>query len=191
MLKDKVEKYDALKLELQKCKKCDLRRQVCYYATGPITATVMVIGQAPSLYRKSEEHFSEMSRNIFNKFLDELHLTKEDIWITNAIKCVEPHKRTGVDLNCKSYLKREIKIVQPNEIFLMGCVATHAVFGSAKPYKSFKEKGITYHVMPHPMVVLYDPEEGKKKFLDALKRVKEYRQTHRIKVRKQLTLEGI
>jgi len=191
MLRKNVEAYESLKLDIKKCNKCELQHRIFYLGTGPITATIMCIGQAPSIYRKTTEHFSQKSKVVFQKFLDAMNLNRDEVWITNVIKCVEPTKRTGFSIKCGSFIKREIKAVDPDEIFVFGKVATVAIFGKSMPYSSFKNNEIVCHVLPHPMTAVYDEDSGREKYLKEIQRVEEYRKLHKVKSRKQLTLTGM
>lgn len=174
------------------CKECKLNDKRCYLATGPITATVFIAGEAPSTHRKSPIHFSEKSKPTFDKFLEMIGVSYDEAWITNAVKCIEPDKRRGMSNSCKRYLKEEIKIVKPREVFMLGNIAMLAIFGKKLPYKSFKwhGDGIVYHALPHPMTAIYDQGTKRSLFFNAVKSAIDYREKHNLHVQQQTTLFG-
>jgi len=165
----KTREYIKLAGELLECKKCMLRVEHPWPGSGNIDSKVMILGEAPSPSRKSFENFSEKSREVLDKMLQELGLDRSRVYITNAIKCqlvnVSKNQRENILDNCLIYLKREIEIVQPRVILALGDTARKALL-KVRP----RVEAIFVHVeLPHPMVVVYG-SMTLKEYLDLVKK---------------------
>jgi DNA polymerase len=97
----------------------------------------MFIGEAPG--RKGADRtrvpFSgDQSGANFDRFLDSIGLTREQIFITSAALC-NPRAETGANrkptrkemANCSEFLSRTIEIVDPGVIVTLGSVALEAL----------------------------------------------------------------
>jgi len=151
---------DDIAKEINLCTRCDLHRfrQSPVPGEGPEDARILFVGEAPG---RQEDNlgrpFVGRSGGILNEILVRTGLTRADIFITSVVKCRPPHNRvprkreheTCVD----AYLWRQIEIVSPTIICLLGGVATRSVLGidrlSEARGKIFKRKSFrllpTYH----------------------------------------------
>ncbi|MEX2750347.1 MAG: uracil-DNA glycosylase, partial [Candidatus Freyarchaeota archaeon] len=103
------------------------------------------------------------------KFLDQLiklaGLDRSKIYITNAVKCRPPKNRRPrkEELEkCRPYLKRQIELIQPKIICILGDVARLTLLGKGGSIgelrgKPIEKDGITYFQTYHPAVTLYNP----------------------------------
>ena len=102
------------------------------YGHGPTTAKIMIIGEAPG---KDEDlqgkPFVGRSGQLLSKALTSAGLDKENLFITNVVKCRPPNNRIPTPQEIESYtsllLLEEIKIIQPRVLLLLGAVATTAI----------------------------------------------------------------
>lgn len=182
MKRDKEWHYNRLKKRIEACTLCELKNKRCYTGTGPLSATIMIVGQAPSLHRHSDIHFSGYSRVVFAKLLDALNITYDSVWITNAVKCIEPLHKHGDPKHCRYWLKEEIDIVKPTEIVLLGKVACFALFKQYLPDGSFvwSGDGRVYHILQHPMNVVRGSTRERRRFELASKLLRDYRTNHQL-----------
>jgi len=166
-------KYEKLFLEMLRCERCFSRKEkLLLPGTGNINSDIMFIGEAPSKNRDYNLTFGEKSRPVFESFLEHCNLTRDSCFITNAIKCIVPKKKVGDIKKCKDFLEREIEIIDPRVLVLVGKVAIKNVLG--KNYKF----GTTLNLLnrkvvciPHPMTVVY----GKYSMTEYIKYAKEVR----------------
>jgi uracil-DNA glycosylase family 4 len=113
------------------------RRPVLSERNGSPEARVMFIGEAPG--RKGADRtrvpFSgDQSGANFDRFLDSIKLTREEIFITSAALC-NPRSESGANRrptqkelkNCSSFLRRTIEVVNPRVIVTLGSVALEAL----------------------------------------------------------------
>lgn len=111
--------------DLSKCKKCPLLGKDHVPAIGNEFATLMIIGQSPGELEVLERKpFVGPSGELLNFMLDEAGLTREEVYITNLLKCRPPQNRKGYKdehTNCfGKWLFNEIKLVNPGLILLLG-----------------------------------------------------------------------
>ena len=113
------------------------RSAVLSERNGAPEARVMFIGEAPG--RKGADRtrvpFSgDQSGANFDRFLDSINLTREEIFITSAALC-NPRSESGANRrptqkeikNCSSFLRRTIEVVNPRVIVTLGSVALEAL----------------------------------------------------------------
>ncbi len=164
---------DNLSREISKCKKCPLfkTRNKPVVGEGDIQAKIILVGEAPG---REEDLQGRPFVGEAGKFLDKLleiaHLKRENVYITNIVKCRPPNNRDPKEeeiMACLPYLKKEIKIIQPKLIITLGRHAlTHLlpskfkisqVHGQVKKLINQKtgEKQY-YYLLYHPAAALYN-----------------------------------
>ena len=121
---------------LVNCTKCDisLTRKHVVIGYGNTNSKLMFIGEAPGA--KEDKHGIPFVGNagiLFNKSLDNIGFSREDIFVTNVIKCRPINNRTPnltqVN-NCKIYLEYELDFIKPKIIVLLGNTAMRVYFGN-------------------------------------------------------------
>lgn len=130
-----------LKKSILNCHSCNLRTNAnkAVPGKGPIASPIMFIGEGPGVVEDSKgEPFAGPSGRILNNILRSIQAKsehpevwkRENIYITNIVKCQPPNNRTpnmeeiGA---CAQYLRREIELVQPKIIVCWGTTAADNV----------------------------------------------------------------
>ena len=148
---------------------------------GSLNAKVMLIGEAPG--RDEDEQgipFVGRAGQLLNKMLLAIKLQREDVYITNVVNWRPPDNRTPTDdeiLEYLPFLQRQIDIVQPKFIFLLGGVAAKAILstplalgklrGKWHEYKSLNlEESILTIASYHPAFLLRSPQYKKQSWED-------------------------
>jgi uracil-DNA glycosylase family 4 len=132
--------FQALVKDAASCTLCPAmcgRSAVLSARNGSPEARVMFIGEAPG--RKGADRtrvpFSgDQSGANFDRYLDSIKLTREEIFITSAALC-NPRSESGANRrptqkeikNCSSFLRRTIEVVNPRVIVTLGSVALEAL----------------------------------------------------------------
>lgn len=120
------EPFRALYEEIADCPRCDLARTRTQTVpgTGPASAAVMCIGEAPG-QREDEQGVPFIGAA--GKFLDELlghaGLSRETVYIANVVKCRPPGNRDPQPTEiaaCRPFLDRQIATVDPRVIVTLG-----------------------------------------------------------------------
>ena len=148
---------------------------------GNLNSKVMLIGEAPG--RDEDEQgipFVGRAGQLLNKMLLAIKLQREDVYITNVVNWRPPDNRTPTDdeiLEYLPFLQRQIDIVQPKFIFLLGGVAAKAILstplalgklrGNWHEYKSLNlEESILTIASYHPAFLLRSPQYKKHSWED-------------------------
>ena len=148
---------------------------------GNLNAKVMLIGEAPG--RDEDQQgipFVGRAGQLLNKMLLAINLQREDVYITNVVNWRPPDNRTPNDeeiLEFLPFLQRQIDIIKPKFIFLLGGVAAKAILstplalgklrGKWHEYKSINlEEGIPTIASYHPAFLLRSPQYKKHSWED-------------------------
>jgi DNA polymerase len=164
---DSIEKIAA---EVAACKKCVLceKRTNVVPGMGVKNPLVMIIGEGPGFEEdKQGLPFVGPAGQLLDKMLGAINLSREtNCFIANVVKCRPPQNR---DPNpeegkaCRGFLDRQISILKPKMILLLGRIATYHILDTAQGISSihgqffeYKTDFATIPVMPiyHPSAVL-------------------------------------
>ena len=114
---------------VETCTRCDAlveSRSRIVNGDGPEDADVLFVGEAPGATEDEEgEPFVGRSGDVLDDALRDVGLAREDVRITNCVRCRPPENRdpTGEELaNCRPYLDREIELVDPDVVVTLGKV---------------------------------------------------------------------
>ena len=148
---------------------------------GNLNAKVMLIGEAPGGDEDQQGiPFVGRAGQLLNKMLLAINLKREDVYITNVVNWRPPDNRTPNDneiLEYLPFLQRQIDIIKPKFIFLLGGVAAKAILstplalgklrGKWHEYKSLNlEQGINTIASYHPAFLLRSPQYKKHSWED-------------------------
>jgi len=168
------QKLEKLKQDVIKCKKCDLckTRTNSVPGKGNFKSDVIFVGEAPGKNEdKNGEPFIGVAGKKLSNALDEANISREDVYITNVVKCRPPNNRvpnTDERNTCQQYLKDEIKIIKPKLICVLGNTAFNSVLGGSEITKFrgkvIKKEGQLYFITIHPAATIYN-----QKLIDVLK----------------------
>ena len=148
---------------------------------GNLNAKVMLIGEAPG--RDEDQQgipFVGRAGQLLNKMLLAINLQREDVYITNVVNWRPPDNRTPNDeeiLEFLPFLQRQIDIIKPKFIFLLGGVAAKAILstplalgklrGKWHEYKSLNlDESIPTIASYHPAFLLRSPQYKKHSWED-------------------------
>jgi DNA polymerase len=131
----------------------------------------MFIGEAPGAQEdKYGVPFVGNAGILFNKSLDNIGFSREDIFVTNVIKCRPTNNRTPnltqVN-NCKIYLEYELDFIKPKIIVLLGNTAMRVYFGNNNlKITQFRGKVVNINntiILPiyHPSYVIRNLDDDK------------------------------
>jgi len=167
-----IDLLTKLNKDVESCHACALhtsRTRVVFGAGTPHTKIVFV-GEAPG---EEEDRqglpFVGKAGALLTRIIDAMGLTREGVYICNAIKCRPPNNRTPTDEEitiCRGYLIQQIDIIKPQVIVALGAVSVRALFGSWERITKLRGKFIDYKgikVMPtfHPSYLLREPSAKK------------------------------
>ncbi|MFM7130424.1 MAG: uracil-DNA glycosylase family protein [bacterium] len=165
--------------EVAECTRCAhlaATRTQTVFADGNINARLMFIGEAPGA-DEDEQGVPFVGRA--GKLLTDIitlgmGLDRQQVYIANVLKCRPPENRTPVETeidNCMRFLDKQIEIVRPEFICLLGKTAAGAILQTALPMKNlrlrwYRYKGIPVMVTYHPSYLLRNPPAKKETWED-------------------------
>jgi len=176
----KEEKLKALKQieeEIKNCTRCDLykNRIQPVLGEGNVDAVLMFVGEAPGADEdKQGRPFVGRAGKLLTKLIEQTGHKREEFYITNVNKCRPPGNRTPTieeQQACFPFLQRQIQIIDPKVICLLGAAAARAFLGrnvaitkerGQKIYWNDKILILTYH----PAYVLRNPSAEETLFKD-------------------------
>jgi DNA polymerase len=160
------------------CAKCELhrgRRNIVIDRGNP-SSKIMAIGEAPG---ENEDIMGSAFVGRAGKLLDDIMRsinldTEKDVLIANIVKCKPPGNRAPVReevSSCLPYLHKQIDLMQPRVIVLLGAVALKHMIPEKTDFAMSEEAGnlfksnrypnVHFMVLYHPAYLLYDPRKKK------------------------------
>lgn len=126
---------------------------------------IFLIGEAPGREEDASGHpFVGQAGRILERALAAANLTREDVFISNLVKCRPPGNRRPKSFEvatCRPYLLAEIDAVRPRVIVTLGATALRGLFGPSHELRAARGQVLTfagYDVLAtyHPAAVLYN-----------------------------------
>ena len=150
------------------CTKCELSktRTNAVPGKGNFQSDVIFVGEAPGRNEdKNGEPFVGIAGQRLNLALENAGVSRESIYITNVVKCRPPNNRvpTISERNtCQDYLKKEISIIKPKIICILGNTAFNSILGGSEITKYrgkiIKKDKQFYFLTIHPAATIYNQE---------------------------------
>ncbi len=140
------------------------------FGEGNPDARLLIIGEAPGAQEDLEGRpFVGRSGKLLTKLLEHAGTKREDVFITNIVKCRPPNNRkpTPAEMNkSRDLLLKQIRIIQPSIICTLGSSALEGLVGKPLPITKVRGKIFQWEhvaVMPtyHPAFILRNPREEK------------------------------
>jgi uracil-DNA glycosylase family 4 len=127
---ERREELVALYREMRECHDCPLAesRTNVVFGAGNADADLMFVGEAPGA-REDEQGLPFVGRagQLLDDLLREVGLERQEVWITNVLKCRPPGNRDPLPEEietCKPYLYKQIELIEPRVICTLGNFAT-------------------------------------------------------------------
>lgn len=155
--------WQTLEQEVRYCTLCGLcqTRTQTVFGSGYQHAEWMLIGEAPgSEEDKQGLPFVGPAGKLLTKMLQAIGLHREEVYIANVLKCRPPENRNphAEEVNhCLQYLHRQIKLVEPEIVLLLGGVAASALFGKQSSVAKLRLQVHQLLNVSAPVVVTYHP----------------------------------
>ncbi len=149
--------------QIRSCTRCPLHqtRTRAVPGEGPAQPRVMLIGEAPGFYEdRSGRPFVGAAGRFLNALLARAGLTREEVFITNIVKCRPPRNRDPLPAEveaCKPYLEEQIRLLNPQVIVTLGRFAMAYFLPQAR---ISRVHGQPFQVGDRWVVPMYHPAAG-------------------------------
>jgi DNA polymerase len=161
-------RLEDLHNDIRNCTLCPLHktRTNAVPGEGSVTADVMLVGEAPGVKEdESGRPFVGRSGELLTSMIQEIGLSRDSVFITSILKSRPPKNRTPTQAEisaCRPFLERQIEIINPRIIVLLGGVAISSLIGSwrvSEAHGKFYENGDRKYFMTyHPAAALRFPK---------------------------------
>jgi DNA polymerase len=177
--------------DCQRCSLCKSRSRIVVDRGNP-DASLLVISERPGDNEDREGRaFVGRSGELLDKILFSIGLdSNQDTLITNIVKCKpETDRAPSSDeaMACLPFLEKQIELVRPRVVLLLGQVALKWMDPTRKDFKMEDEAGrffelprfpgVRFMVLYHPAFLLRDPHK-KRPTWEHVQRLKSYLETH-------------
>jgi len=160
--------------DCRRCRLCQGRTQVVFGVGNP-KARVLFVGEGPGADEdRLGEPFVGRAGQLLNIMLPSIGLRREDVYIANIVKCRPPGNRDPQPdeaAACMPFLKRQIELIDPTVIVLLGRIAARFLLGTTAPISSYRGRWTSWHgrdVLPtfHPAYLLRNPAAKRESWAD-------------------------
>lgn len=149
------------------CKKCELyhSREKGVPGEGPPDAEIMFIGEGPGFHENMQGRpFVGAAGDLLVELLREIGMKREQVFITNVVKCRPPGNRDPLPEElkaCSPYLEKQLQIINPKVIVTLGRYSMARFMPNAKISEvhgqPIKVKGMLVVPFFHPAAALHRP----------------------------------
>lgn len=169
--------WEALQQECLNCRACPLHqtRTNVVFGVGDPHADVLFVGEGPGYHEDQQgEPFVGPAGKLLDDMFAMIGLRREQIYITNSVKCRPPENRDPLDTEkaaCRGYLERQMAMMQPKIIVCLGRISAMDLidrdFKISRDHGQFYEKdGVLMTALYHPAALLRDGSKKPDTFVD-------------------------
>jgi uracil-DNA glycosylase len=151
--------------EVRVCPLCELCRSRTHAVPGEGNpeARVMLIGEGPGHHEDQQgKPFVGASGKFLSELLLNAGLSREEVFITNVVKCRPPGNRDPLPdeiAACRPYLRRQVEVIDPDVIVTLGRFSMAHFFPGERISKIHGQpreiNGRLYVPMYHPAAALH------------------------------------
>lgn len=167
MTDERAAALEKIAAEIRTCTLCDLHktRTKAVPGAGNTQTEILFIGEGPG-YNEDKQGlpFVGQSGKYLESLLKLIDLKREDVFITNVVKCRPPENRDPLPVEigtCKPYLDQQINLIDPLIIVTLGRFSMARYFPNSKITQIHGqakiEDGRAYYPLFHPAAVLRNP----------------------------------
>ena len=161
------ERLERLHRAVLVCTRCGLggTRTNAVPGTGPCPADIMIVGEAPGFNEDVQgKPFVGQAGKLLDTLLAGIGLRREDVYITNVLKCRPPQNRDPMPNEveaCAPYLTWQLKLVEPKVVIVLGRHALERLLPGHGPISRVHGQmvdrgGIKYVAVYHPAAALHN-----------------------------------
>jgi DNA polymerase len=152
-----MNEFERLRAEAASCTACDLYRDATQmvFGEGPVPAPLVLMGEVPGDKEDLAGHpFVGPAGHILDEALKDAGIDRSTTYLTNAVKHFKFERRGKVRIHkkpnqtevaaCRQWWERELDVVRPRVLTLLGAVAAQAVLGPS--FRVTRQRGEWYEL---------------------------------------------
>jgi len=174
---------DEIRREMGDCTRCRLHegRNHLVFGEGNPHALLVFVGEAPGRDEDLQgKPFVGRAGELLTRILEAIDLTREEVYITNILKCRPPNNRNPKPDEitiCLPFLLKQLEAIRPKIICALGTFAAQTLLGTENKISALRGRFHDYQgakLMPtyHPAFLLRNPH-FKKAVWDDMKMIRE------------------
>jgi len=163
-----IQNLEKTRKQIIDCKNCDLHqtRTNSVPGKGSFRAEVIFVGEAPGRTEDLKgEPFVGIAGKKLSLALEEAGVSRDEVYITNIVKCRPPNNRVPSKTEkekCRDYIQKEIQIIKPKIICILGNTAFGSILGGNEITKYrgkiARKENQLYFITIHPAATIYNQE---------------------------------
>jgi uracil-DNA glycosylase family 4 len=170
--------------EIGDCKRCKLHRarKTIVFGEGNEKARLMFIGEGPGYDEDVQGRpFVGKAGQLLTKIIQSINLQREEVYITNIVKCRPPQNRNPEPdeiQSCHPFLMNQIRAIQPEIICALGTFSAQTLLKTDTKITALRGKfydieGMKVIPTYHPAFLLRNPER-KREVWEDMKKIAEF-----------------
>jgi uracil-DNA glycosylase family 4 len=153
-----------------RCPELAATRNTVVFGSGNADAELMFVGEAPGATEDERGvPFVGRAGKLLDQLLDEIDLTREDVFVANVLQCRPPGNRDPLPIeidNCHEYLLRKVELIEPTVICTLGNFSTKLLRGDPTGITrlhgqpevlTLGTRAVRLYPIFHPAAALYTP----------------------------------
>jgi uracil-DNA glycosylase len=153
-----------------RCAELAATRKTVVFGAGNANAELMFIGEAPGASEDEQGvPFVGRAGKLLEKLLEEIGLSRTEVFIANVLKCRPPGNRDPQPIeiqNCHEYLLRQVELIEPTVICTLGNFSTKLLRGDPTGITRLHgqpeelvlgARAVRLYPIYHPAAALYTP----------------------------------
>ena len=164
--------WEMIERQIANCRRCGLcqQRHSIVLGEGNRSADIMLVGEAPGADEDAQGRpFVGKAGQLLDKMFLSIDMRREELYITNVVKCRPPGNRTPQDDEaeaCLPILRMQYALIKPRIVVCLGATATRHVYDREARItrvrgQCLEKNGTLFLPTYHPAALLRD--ETKKK----------------------------
>jgi uracil-DNA glycosylase family 4 len=174
--------------EIGDCKRCKLHRarKTIVFGEGNEKARLMFIGEGPGYDEDVQGRpFVGRAGQLLTKIIQSINLSREEVYITNIVKCRPPQNRNPEPdeiQSCHPFLMMQIRVIQPKMICALGTFSAQTLLKTDTKITALRGRlydleGVKVIPTYHPAFLLRNPER-KREVWEDMKKIAEWLNNH-------------
>jgi uracil-DNA glycosylase family 4 len=172
---ERREELKAVWRQASACTRCPQlasTRQTVVFGSGNADADLMFVGEAPGANEDRQGlPFVGQAGRLLDTLLEEIGLTRADVFVVNVLKCRPPGNRDPLPQEidaCQDYLFRQLELIEPRVVCTLGNFATKLLRGDPmtgitrlhgrEEIRQIGPRRVRLYPIYHPAAALYTPK---------------------------------
>src|ERR671934_1447880 len=167
-------RFSRILEDIGDCKRCQLHKQrnKIVFGSGDEKARLVLVGEGPGADEDAQGlPFVGRAGQLLTKMLGSVNLSRDDVFITNAVLCRPPGNRNPESdelAACAPFLADKLAVIQPKVVLSLGSVATQSLLRTKEAIGKLRGRVHPYGdavLIPtfHPAFLLRNPGQEYKR----------------------------